>query len=707
MMLANLKAASSYVLPLFLRPARLLRAYDRSCLQPDLTAGITVAVVLLPQAIAFALIAGLPPKMGLYTAVVAAIIGALWGSSSQIHNGPTSALSLLVLSVASGTAATETREFIVAAGLLAVMVGILQLVMGLARLGMLVNFVSDSVIVGFAAGAGVQIAVGQLSPLFGLEFQSRDILDTLEQIATRLPETHIPTFVLGTGTILLILLLRQLKPELPASLISLIGAALILFVLGLDERGVQVLGRLPSTLPPLADVPLLNRNLISQLSTGALAIAAIGLIQTIAVAKSLAAESGERLDSNQEFIGQGLANIACGFFSGFPVSGSFSRSAVNAKAGAETPVAAVFSGIFVLIAMLALAPLAAYLPRAALAGVLIVVAYGMVDRQAMTRIIRGDYGEAAIMAVTLLGTVFLPIEFAVLAGIIMSLGYYILQTSAPQVHSVLPTEDFTSLKNQPEEAQCPQLGILDIHGDLYFGAVSHVENAIRAHQAKYDQRFLLLRMHGVNHCDFSGIRMLEGIVRTYREQGGDVFMTRVRDPVLRFMKSTNFYRYLGQDHFLDKDDAIEYLFYRVLDPAICIYETDVRVFQECQNLPRPDYPVEIPVYTDIPVGHVPTMSPQELWKRLHDDKAPLVIDVREPREFKQGHVPEAELIPFPTLLTGEPNLPRDRTVVLTCRGGRRSIRAAWLLHQAGYDNVVALEGGTLAWEAADLLEAVE
>lgn len=706
-MFESLKAIPSNVLAPFLQPIRLVRSYDQQNLRADLMAGLTVAVILLPQAIAFALIAGLPPDMGLYTAIVGAVVGALWGSSNQIHTGPASSISLLVLSSASASAAVGSPDFILAAGLLALMVGVLQIIMGLARLGRLVNFVSDSVIVGFAAGAGILIAVGELRHVFGLSFQSRGFVSTLYQIGLGLPSAHLPTLLLGGGTIALILVLRRLNPNLPASLISLVLASFVLILFGLNQQGVQVMGALPTGLPPLRDLAL-SGDRIASLSTGALAIAAIGLIQTMAVAKTLSARTGERLDSNQEFIGQGLANIACGFFSGYPIAGSFSRSAVNARAGARTPFAALFSGLFVLVAMLALASLTSYLPRAALAGVLIVVAYGMIDRAAIARIVRGTYGEALIMMVTLLGTLFLPIEFAVLAGILMSLGYYILLTSAPQVHSVLPHDDFKTLSRQPGKPQCPQLGILDIHGDLYFGATDHVENALRTHRKTHpEQRFLLLRLHAVNHCDFSGILMLENVLRTYRKRGGDVYLTRVQRPVRKFMNSTGFYRRLGRDHFLKPEDAIEYLFYNVLDPAICIYESNVRVFRECQNLPRPDYAVTVPAFSDVPDDSVPSISPKALWERLRDDEPdPLVIDVREPREFKNGHISAAQLVPLPQLLDDPPDVPTDSLVVLVCRGGRRSTRAAHALRSAGYDHAMVLEGGMLAWQAAGLLEAV-
>jgi len=372
-------------------------------------------------------------------------------------------------------------------------------------------------------------------------------------------------------------------------------------------------------------------------------------------------------------------------------------------------MAAVFSSLFVLLAMFILTPLAAYLPRTALAGVLIVTAYGMIDRAEIARIWRGTPGDAAIMLVTFLGTLFLHIEFAVLLGILLSLALYILQTSVPGVHSVLPDDDFRYLIQRPEKPECPQLGILDVHGDLYFGAVNHVEEAIHEHMLNHpEQRFLLLRMHSVNLCDFSGIHMLEGVMHSCRERGGDMFLMRVREPVLRVMESTGFYDYLGAEHFLSEEAAVTHLFYKVLDPAICIYECDVRAFKECQNLPKQAYPIgTIPLLTEVPAHPLTSMSAQALWQQIHGATPPLVIDVREPREFKRGHIIEARLIPLPTLLSDASELSDGRPVVLVCRSGRRSSRAASALNDRGYDNVVILRGGMLAWEAAGLLEAIE
>ena len=405
-----LRAGLGAVPKLFAQPASLLRGYPIANLRPDLVAGLTVAVILLPQAIAYAMLAELPPQTGLYAAIVAAIVGALWGSSNHLQTGPTNALSLLLLSTLITVALPGSAEYVVIAAVMAILVGAIQLTLGLLRLGVLVNFVSHSVIVGFAAGAGVLIALKQLRYLLGLEFSSHGLAETLQGVVVHLPETHLPTLALGLGTMLLIVLLKQINPKLPGALIAMVLSAAAVAILGLDEEGVAVIGELPRTLPPVTDFSLVNMQTIAGLAPGALAIAAIGLVEAMSIARTISGQSHQRLDSNQEFAGQGLANIATGIFSGYPGSGSFTRSAVNFDAGARTRLASVFSGLFVLVALLALAPFAAYVPRAALAGVLILTAYSMIDRKGIARILRGARADAAIMVITFLATLFLHLS---------------------------------------------------------------------------------------------------------------------------------------------------------------------------------------------------------------------------------------------------------------------------------------------------------
>jgi sulfate permease, SulP family len=691
-----------------LRPIDIVRAYQVRDLPADALAGLTVAIVLLPQAMAYAYIAELPPQMGLYTAIVAALVGALWGSSSHLHTGPTNAKSLLVLSVILPLAVPGTAEYMLIAGMVAVLSGLMCLLMGWARLGFLTNFISDSVIVGFTAGAGALIAIYQLPHLLGLNTSaSQSAGAVLVDIAGQLTSIHLPTLALGVGTVLVILLVRKINPKWPGPLIGLIAASAVVGILGLDQAGVAVVGELPRGLPPIAHLRLLDLNLLGQLSTGALALSLIGLAEAVSIARGIASQSGERLDSNQEFVGQGLANIACGIFSGYPCSGSFTRSAVNYQTGARTPIASALSGAFVLGAMLLLAPFTRYVPRGALAGVLIWTAYGMIDRKKIARIWRGARADAAIMVVTLAATLLLPLQFAILSGVLLSLGYYAFKTSMPDVRSVLPDASFRHLTYQPQRAGCPQLAVVDILGDLYFGAVHHVEENIRQLLAAQPrQRLLLLRMQRVQHCDLSGIEMLENLLALCRERGGDLYLVRVQPEVLELMRSTGFLETLGADHILPADAAVSVLFHHVMDPALCVYECDERVFEECQSLPRAEHLLGISL-ADAPAKAVPSITPRALWDALHGDPPPTVIDVRDPQEFGQGHIPGARSLPLPRLLADRAAIPTEGRLVLVCRGGRRSTRVTSLLQESGWADVVVLEGGMLAWEAAGLLEAVE
>ncbi len=703
--LTSLGSSASY----FTRPVRILRGYKTQNLRPDLISGLTLSVLVLPQGIAFAFIAGLPPQMGLYAGIIGAIVGGLWGSSNQLHTGATNTASLLVASVLIPIAVLGSPEYIAAAGMLAVMVGIFRVLVGVAKLGVLANFVSDSVIVGFTAGAGILIAVGQMRNLLRVsDGGSTNMLVKLQTLILGVPETHVITLALGAGSILLLLILRKFFPKLPGPLIVMVLGALLVAIFGLDQMGVRITGDLPRGLPPLASLPFLSFNLMSELATGALALGAIGLVEATSISRSISARTGQRLDSNQEFVGQGLASLASGLFSGYATSASFNRSAANYEAGAQTGVAAALSGVFVLVAMLALAPAAAYIPLAVLAGVLIVIGLGMIDVPEMARILRSTRGDASIMVVTLFATIFLPLQFAVLAGILMSLAYYLLKTSTPVVLPVFPDDAYKHLEPRSDRRQCPQLAVMEVRGDLYFGAVGHVEDVILDNMHSHPhQQYLALRMQNVQHIDISGIHVLESIVRTYREKGGDVYISKVRPAVQERMIATGFEELLGEDHFLEVDEAIPYLFYRVLDPAICIYECEIRAFRECLNLPRPSYHLDLPSSAEIDESKLAFIQPEALHQWLAQSDPPMVIDVREPREFKRGHIPQAVNIPLPELIARAPDMKADASVVLVCRTGRRSRRVAQALCERDCQGIHILDGGMISWEAANLLEAVE
>lgn len=690
----------------FVHPVEIFRNYKRSDLTPDLLAGVTVAFVMLPQAIAYALIAELPPQTGLYAAIVASIIGALWGSSWHLHTGPTNAASLLVLSTLAPVLVAGSAEYVAAAALMAFLVGILRLLMGLARLGALVNFVADSVIVGFTAGAGILIGVNQLRHLLRLPIPSSPVfLETLWDIVRQSPQTHLLSFGLGVLTIVLIVGIKRFAPKLPATLISIIVISGLVAIFRIDQQGVIVLGELPRTLPPF-NPPTFDYALIREIITGVLAVSLIGLIEAMSIARSIAAQSGQRLDSDQEFVGQGLANIATGLFSGFPTSGSFTRSAINFSADGKTPLAVVFSGLFVLVMMLVFAPFAAFLPRTALAGIILVTAYNMINRAEMRRIQKISLGDTVIMYGTLLATLLLPLEFAVLTGILIAFGRYIARSSTPEVLSVVPDGGFEHLRYQPTKPVCPQLAVVTIGGSLYFGATSHVEEEIRANMLAHpEQNYLLLRMHRINWCDVSGVNMLETLLRLYQKRGGGIFLTGVRRDVLDKLRASGFLDKLGEGHVLPQERAIYHIFHKTLDPARCIYHCPVRVWNECQTLPKAACGCALPpMKTTVAVESI---SAESLHAQLESPTPPLIYDVRESAEFTQGHIEHAKLLPLPDILTNKTPDWNGQPIVLTCRTGRRSARAAQAIYDQSGKRVQILEGGMFAWEAAGLAEVIE
>jgi len=302
-------------------------------------------------------------------------------------------------------------------------------------------------------------------------------------------------------------------------------------------------------------------------------------------------------------------------------------------------------------------------------------------------------------------TLTLPLQFAILIGVVTSLGYYLIRTAMPRVEAVVPDSEFRHWDAAHGKPMCPQLLVVDLQGDLYFGAVNHVEEQLLGLlERQQSVRYLLLRMHSVNQCDVSGIRALETIRRTLRVRGGDLYFVRVRASVMHRMQISGFYEQLGAERFLDEDKAIDFLFHRVLDPAVCIYECDRRVFRECQELPKQllPGPVALPLLDGKPPAQI---TARALWEQLHTAQPPQVIDVREPREFQRGHIPGARNIPLAQLPLHREHLPTG-PLVLVCRSGRRSLRAAALLAGRTPPPLV-LEGGMLAWEAANLLEAVE
>lgn len=693
------------------RPWAVLRAYRRADLSPDLLAGVTVAAIAIPQAIAYASIAELPPQYGLYTALIGAIVGSLWGSSRFLATGPTNGVSLLVLPVLLAVAQPGSTEFLIAASTVAVMVGLLKIGLALLRFGALVTLASRAVLTGFATGAAIHIAVGQLKHLLRIDVPvAPELFLTANRIIRQLPTTHLLSLAIGLATVTALLLLRKFGPRGSSALGAIVLAGIAVASLGLEARGVRLVGAIPRTLPPftwrsLESLPDLA--MISSLAMGGLAVTLLGLVEAVASAHTLARRTGERLDSNQEFFGQGMACVAAGLFSGYPCSGSFTRSALAHQSGARTPLTGVMTGVTILAGMLLFAPWARFIPRPAIAGVLLAIAWGMVDRAAIRRVFKTSRTESAIMAVTFLATMTQPLDFAILAGVLFSLGFFVLRSALPRVYPVVPDATYRHLVHRPDAPACPQIGLMNIRGPLFFGAVYHIEEELRHNlEDNPDQTVLVLRMHGVDICDLSGIEMLESTVNRYRSLGGDVFLVRPRKPVREVMEQSGFLDLLGRDHILPQEGAIEFLFDRVIDPIVCVYGCEHRVFAECQAIVKHPSSEHLPVLPHRSLDAAKFLEPAAFRELVEGGNA-VVIDVREPEEYRLGHLAGSILLPLRTLYDSVGELPRDRMLLIVDRSGRRTARAMQTLRDLEFESYRGLKGGVLAWRASGFRLAVE
>jgi len=573
-----------------------IRGYGGRYLKADLAAGLTVAVVAVPQCMAYALIAGLPVQYGLYAAIVPAIIGSLWGSSAQLVTGPTTAISLVVLSTLIQLAQPGSDHYLQLAFFLALMVGIIQIVMGLARLGSLLNFVSHSVILGFTAGAAVLIGFKQIPNLLGLSLEKTSIfVESLVQIASHVHETHVITSALGLGTVAIIVILRRLLPSWPGTLMALVVIGGLVALLKLDAHGVAVVGAIPQSLPPFhfPNIRGLEVELdIADLAPGALAIAILGLMEAVSIAKSIAGQTHQRLNVNQEFIGQGLANIAASLFSGYPGSGSFTRSAVNYRSGGMTPMSGVLSGVAVAVVVLLAAPLASKLPITALAGVLMVVAYDMIRKEDIKRTILATRGDAAVLVVTFLSTLFLHLEFAVYVGVLLSIGLHLAETSHPRIHSVVPDLSTGKMVGSARGKICCQMDIVTVEGAVFFGSVTFVlEDLLRRLKNHPHMANLLIRLHQANILDASGIHALEILLEEVRERGGGLYFAGVKPRIFAVFKNSGLLREVGESHFRTATgSAIRQAMRESFCPSICA-TCEYMVFVECPELKQGNWEI--------------------------------------------------------------------------------------------------------------------
>lgn len=561
---------------------------NRSTLRADVLAGLTGGLILVPQGVAFATIAGMPPEYGLYAAMLPAVVAALWGSSWHLVSGPTTAISIVVFATMSPLAEPGSAHYVQLVLTLTFLVGVFQLLLGGFRLGTLVNFVSHTVVVGFTAGAAVLIAISQVKNFFGIALpRGASVAAVLQGLVQQAQSINPYVTAVSLATVLSCVAARRWWPRLPHMIVGMLSGSVLAYGMnqtwGLERTGLGSLGALRIGFPPLSS-PDWNLDTLQTLAPIALAVALLALTEAVSIARSMALHTGQRIDGNQEFVGQGLSNLAGAFFSGYASSGSFNRSGLNVQAGAQTPLAAIFSAVFLLLIMLFLAPLAQFLPVAAMAGILFVVAWGLVDFHHIGEILRVSRAESAVLAATWLATLTVQLEFAIYIGVGLSLFMYLKRTSQPGLDDVKPVPGqmppaFSAATALPD---CPQLKIVRLNGSVFFGAVNHLQEALQAIDAHNPAHtHVLLVASGINFVDLGGAQCLAQEAQRRRALGGALYIFHMKDEPLAMLRASGAWDTIGADNFFTLGDDLMPVIKARLNAQRCATCTH-RVFAPCK-----------------------------------------------------------------------------------------------------------------------------
>ncbi len=529
-----------------------LRTYTPTDARADLLAGLTVATVAVPQAMAYAIAAGVPAEYGLYTAIVKTLIGSLFSSARQLINGPTNVVSIAVL---SALAPVPVEQKVAGAITLGLLVGLIQLAITAVRIGDLTRFISHSVVIGFTAGASLLLILDQTRNLFGWTGlgppHQHFLLRTWHTwTAGGLP--NLPTLALGMGTIAALLLLRWVKrrlrwPLFPELLLTVIASALLVGVLRLDEAGVAVVGRIPQSLP-VPSVPSIPWEHLRSLTESAFAIATLGLLESLAMSKQLTSQSGQKLDLNQQCLSEGVANLAGSFFQCIPGSGSLTRSAINQQAGARTQWAGVISAVAVALITLVFARYAPFIPRAALAGILMVTAFGMVDWRAMRFHLRATQFDAAIVFATAFAAVAISIEFCILIGVLAS--FILAVPRAGRMTRMEFVVHADGMVRERKEAEPPDDKVLvfGLEGELFFGSSIPLDEHLDYFEARARDagaRVIVLRVKRLRNPDAVGMHELQRWILAIQDEGIHVILAGVRSDLLAGLRDAGTLERMG------------------------------------------------------------------------------------------------------------------------------------------------------------------
>jgi len=545
----------------------------------DLIAGLTGTIIVIPQAVAFAIIAGLPPVYGFYTAMITPVIAALFGSSYHLISGPTTAISIVVFATISEmTDPNDIENYVALTLVLTFMAGVIQLAMGLARMGKLVNFVSHSVIIGFTAGAGVLIAFKQLQHVFGLEIpRGSSFYTILKTIVLNIDQTNWYVFGVAIGTMIIAIIIKEfIKP-----LIAMVLGSILAYGLGGEASGIENVGEIPSSLPRFK-IPAFSLTNIQELSTGALTLALLGLIEAVAIARSIALSSHQRIDGNREFKGQGISNIVASFFSSYMGSGSFTRSGVNYQAGAKTPMSAIFAALFLMVVLLLFSSYASYLPKSAMGGIILLVGYNLIDFHHIKQVFKSSGRELIVLGTTLFGALFFELETALFSGIGLSLFFYLEKTAKPNIAILGTTKShrFVNIIRDPDVQECPQLKIVRIDGSIYFGALEVVSEFFSNLYEKGEVKHVLIVAKGINFIDLAGATWLAYEAKKWQKRGGGIYFSGLKIVSQQILKKGGFREEIGEENFyIDKPSAINDI-YNKLDKEVCA-NCKVRIFHEC------------------------------------------------------------------------------------------------------------------------------
>jgi SulP family sulfate permease len=511
-------------------------SYDRGNLRSDLAAGVTVAAMLVPQAMAYALLAGLPPEVGLYAATIPVLVYALFGTSRQLAVGPVAIVSLLTATALGQLVEEGTASYLEAAAMLALLVGLIHIVLGVGRLGFLVNFLSHSVLVGFTAAAAIIIGFSQVKHLLGISIPRKEhFYETVIEVAKGLSDTHGTTLVLGLGALVALLLLKRVMPRIPGALVVVTASIITVELFGLEGRGVTTVGDIPDSLPSFG-LPSFDGSLIGNLVPTAIVITIVGFMESIAVAKVYARRHGYEVEPNSELIGLGAANVASGVFGGYPVTGGFSRTAVNDTAGSRTPLASIVTALLVLVTIAFLTPLLTSLPNAVLGAIIVVAVVGLVDITEMRHLSHVKPTDLISLSVAFVATLVLGIELGIAVAVVTSMLVVFARMSRPHTAVLGLVEGTTNYRNVERfpEAQV-QAGVRVIRIDAaisFINAVAIKRLVIREAEAvTEDPRALVLDASGINDLDATGADMLTELLPELERRGVQLHLADVKGPV--------------------------------------------------------------------------------------------------------------------------------------------------------------------------------